>query len=558
MVSRARKIAVGAVVPISHALMGLAGGFGAVAIVQPTQEFRAGPIVLQQTVEVGSVSTFSGEELFHAPPFKVDVDLKIIDKADTPKAIQDIKEIYTSEDGTPTSEDVQASINSKFKDPFENQLRKLAIQTALVFAGGAALAMRTKKQIWELVKRGAFHTANAGIHTYNWIARKINGDQNVIKLCNEIEIPSLNGEKLKYRGFFAGVGRDLALGLAMSGMVLFASGVQINLEEVKPRVEEIASQPVQEYLLTGTSKMVPNFKSINDALALQLDRFTGIGTAIENGSQALIVPPSDVIESKTYLIVSDPHNLPTAPQLIEAVARAGAVDGIIILGDFLNTGAQFELDSLAGYSIGETNFQGFDDIKTCVAYIADGCKEEGDPFEIFALSANHDTRTLMDALAELGIRSLEADPPDFLKGQIAMNDACFVEETTCQGGIYKEVNAQAGAEVRDSIDFSDDNINKPTVGFFASDSAAREFQGSLETIIFGGGHRFSYGDENGTEAIEVGAVGAGFPRVAEYSNVVIATFDRRPNGIDLSGCLQAQWDPFEATAGLTELTACDK
>ena len=80
MVSRAKKIAVGLAVPISHALVGVAGGFGAVAIVDPSQEFRAGPIVIEQTVGVGSISTFSGESLFKAPPFDVDVDLKIIDK----------------------------------------------------------------------------------------------------------------------------------------------------------------------------------------------------------------------------------------------------------------------------------------------------------------------------------------------------------------------------------------------------------------------------------------------------------------------------------------------
>ncbi len=558
MVSKAKKIVVAVAVPISHAVTGLAGGFAAVAIVQPTEEFRAGPIVLQQTVEVGSVSTFSGEPLFKAPPFRIDVDLKIMDKADTPKAIQEIKEIYTSDSGTPNAKDVEAAISSKYKQPFMNQLHRLIAQTALVFAGGAALAMRARNQVFNLIKRGCLHCTNSTIQTFNLLSRQISRNNPEPKQLKEFDIPNIEGIKLKYRGFFVGVGRDVALGLTMSGAMIGISGSQIDIDKVQPRAEDIASQPVREYLLSGTSKMVPNFKSINDELALHLSRSTRIGRAIENGSENLQVPPSDIIESKTYLIVSDPHNLPTAPQLIEAIARAGDVDGIIILGDFLNTGAQFEIDSLGGYTIGDTHFQGFGDIKTCVEYLSGECKTEGKPFEIYALLGNHDTKTLMTELSKYGIKSLSNEPPSIFENQLTLDDACRVDGIDCQGeGMANKLNKQAGVELKDSVDFSADNVNRPTIGFFASKIAALEFEGSLDTIILGGTHEFKNQEKNGRQTIEVGAVGAGFPRMHDSSNVVVVKFDRTPNGVKLSNCVSAQWDPFNANEDLT-VESCNR
>lgn len=552
MVSKAKKIAVGFAVPISHVLLGVAGGFGAVEIVNPSQEFQAGPIVIQQTIGFGSISTFSGEKLFEAPPFDVDVDLKIIDKSETPRAIQDIKEIYTAKDGAPDSREIMDTINSKFKGPFNQNVRNLALETFFVFAAGASMAMRARTHIFDLAKRGAIHIANAGIHTVNLANRRFMRTGNIPKQFSEIVLPERPPTKLKYGGFVAGFGRDIALGIAMSGLAIAATGSQIHMDKIQPRIEDIASQPVQEYLLTGTSKMVPNFASINDALAEQLGRFGGIEQAIDEGSQIL---SQDSTGRETFLIISDPHNLPSAPQLTEAIARAGKVDGIIILGDFLNTGAQFEIDSLSGYSIGDTDFQGFDDISKCVEYVKGECTKEGEPFGIYALLGNHDTRTLIEKLHELGIKSLSTDPPEIFENQIALNDSCFVEEDDCQDGIYHDINRQNADNLRDSIDFQ--NPNRPTIGFFASDAAADEFDGELKTTIFGGKHEFSYDDEGGTTKVGVGAIGAGFPRVAEYSNAVIAEFARTPNGVEMSKCLQARWDVFDASKGM-EVTSCDR
>ena len=416
------------------------------------------------------------------------------------------------------------------------------------------MAMRARKHAFDQIKRGSIHLANVGIHFSNWLTRKTTRPGEIPNVLGEIELPERAPIKIKYGGFVAGFGRDIALAAAMSSLALITTGSQIKLDNIQPRIEEIASQSFQEYLLTGTSKMVPNFASINDALALQLERVTSIERGVDQGVQNL---PAQSENSKTYLIISDTHNLPTAAQLTESIARAGNVDGIIILGDFLNTGIQAEIDALGTFNFEGTEFRGFDDIKTCVEYIDGKCTKEGKQFEIYALLGNHDTRTLRTKLEELGIKSLVSDPPEFLRNEIALDDECFVEEDTCQGGIYKDVNARASREFRDSIDFSEANINRPSIGFFASDTASEEFEGVLDTVVFGGKHKFTFDDNNGSTQLGVGAIGAGLPREADYSNAVIAEFSKTPNGLTMSNCVQAQWDVFDPGKGI-EATTCGR
>src|SRR5690606_13183692 len=130
-----------------------------------------------------------------------------------------------------------------------------------------------------------------------------------------------------------------------------------------------------------------------------------------------------------------------------------------------------------------------------------------------------------------------------------------------RGGASKDVNTEAGTLLRESINFGDSNENRPTIGFFASNTAAQEFEGTLDTIIFGGGHKFGFEQTDNTTAIEVGALGAGFPRVSgspvsDYSNVAIVELTKRPNGIELANCVQARWDPFDASESM-EITSCD-
>lgn len=505
MVSKLKLALAHAAVPISQFLAAGAGGLGAVQLVNPSEEIRTGPINIEMTVQVGSQSTLLGEDLTDSLPFSVDVDLEVADLRDQPKAIEEITYIYGSDSRATSSSEIKAKIEELYGPDFDNALRNLGIKTVLLFSAGATTSVALT----------------------NFALKKINGDhinpgRTPIK---KLAIPAV------------------AIILAATTATILPVS-KVDRSALMPRVEEILADPVEEFLLTGTSKMAVNFDTVSEGISTQLSRAMALEDALARAARTQ-QPRTD--ESASYLIVSDPHNLPTAPMLIEDLARAANVDGIIILGDFLNTGAQFEIEALFGIQIGETQFQGFDDIKSCKVMVGSVCDEEGNRFPIYGLSANHDVTNMENVFKLLGIIPLSTEFPEFLEGQVALDDACFVDDPSCQGeGAHAQRNQEKAGEHFIERDIGvDEGSVAPTVGFFAQSDAARVFEDNLEVIFTAGRHKFS-SEKNGERVfIEVGSIGQGGPRPSNTSNAVIARFSRSPDGpVELESCTSAEWDLY--------------
>lgn len=513
MVSKARKIAAKAAIPISQFLAGTTGGLASVELVEPSEEFRAGPLIIEQSVGTGIDSTFLDEQLFRAPPFRVEVGIKLIGKNDYPKAIDEINQIYNPQSGGSSPEHVKEQLSQLYEEPFQVAVKKLAAKTLICFVAGSSLSIIALQQIPPIKKR-------------------IKESSSYHPLKNTIRV----------------IGISAAAGILATG----TTAVQINPEDIGPRVEEIVSAPIEEYLLTGTSKLSADFNEISNEISKHLMRIYTLEDAIRSSAYALNAEPA---ENKRFLIVSDSHNLPSGPMLIEALARAGDVDGIILMGDFLNTGAQFEVDSLSGFTIGDTSFQGFDDIKKCAEYIEGECRKENGNYPMYALTGNHDTKNLLGVLTKMGIKDFSTDPPAIFEGQLAVHDACYVDDDSCMSA-HSESNESYAETLRSSLWDSHNGLSA-NVGFFANKAAGDVFEDDLDLIFTAGTHEYSGTQKNGSTRIEIGTVGSGFPRGAKYSNAVIAEFTRDKTGhVTMTECTSMIWDLFDSGSNNVESSRC--
>ena len=151
-------------------------------------------------------------------------------------------------------------------------------------------------------------------------------------------------------------------------------------KNITKRIESVIAAPIDEYILTGTSKSAANFETINTEINKELKRVTELEKSLRKGSKELGTQESKQV---SFIIASDSHNLPSTPLTLQNLLRASNADGSILLGDFLNTGAQFEIDSLSGIKIGDVTFSGYNSIFKCKSYDAkQNCTSDGGRFPL--------------------------------------------------------------------------------------------------------------------------------------------------------------------------------
>lgn len=523
VVTRRRKALVQTILPISQIFVGIGGGTLALKWVQPTEEMRVTALRFEATLGVGRKSTFLGQTIAKTSGLTLDLDVKAPDNDEYPEAFSDIQNIFgidTAGNTRPiTSKEALQKINEIYGEEAQKLMLKLLAKSTATFTFGFVLG--------------------------NYLAEKA-----IRKLKNETQLDSLPNQSHFIK--------SIAIAVAMATVIQTINYKDIDKEEFLFQLENAINQPIEQYLLTGTSKAAANMDSISREVSLNVARLLKIQRDLQNGAESV---EKNADNQVNYLIVSDLHNLPTAPKEIESILRAVGADGLIYLGDFLNNGAQYEVDALSGITLGDTKFQGLDDIRQCTAYDAMlKCIAEGNPFPAFALSGNHDTSTLMDNLATLGIKNLEDTKPPGLENTFALRDACYINQKECLGDYKDDEKAFGEQALNEFLEKYPDPDSRPKIGFFASKEAAEVFinEGIFETIIYGGDHLFSVRTTNGTKVIGVGTAGAGGPRGADYSNAISVSFNLEPNipeekatltlgtGISptLSDCTRIDWDEF--------------
>jgi hypothetical protein len=93
------------------------------------------------------------------------------------------------------------------------------------------------------------------------------------------------------------------------------------------------------------------------------------------------------------------------------------------------------------------------------------CIAEGNPFPAFALSGNHDTSTLMDNLATLGIKNLEDTKPPGLENTFALRDACYINQKECLGDYKDDEKAFGEQALNEFLEKYPDPDSRPKIGF---------------------------------------------------------------------------------------------
>lgn len=485
MVSRFRQKAVKVTVSLAQLGIGHAGGATALQAIQPSEELRIAALKLDASMTAGNSVKFLGETVADTHFVGADLDVKILDNREYPAAFEDFNAIFSKE-----KEYNGKTFTSNLPVARAVELYKEDAKIMLIKLVGKNLAIYT----------GSFVSANVAA---SWLYRK--------KVKKVIE-----DNPIAVKSVLKTVAAGSTVCLILHGTAI----VQIyNDDKIKTNIEKVVSQPIDEYMLTGTSTMIVKLDTITKEVDKALTRSKLLIAKANASAESINNSKGRTIK---VLIVSDNHFLPTVARTVESLAKAAGVDAIIFLGDFLNTGAQFEVNSLDGINAEEINniaelkgidkidLMGYDDID----------------FEMFALTGNHDPSNLMKVLKGLGMKDLEQEDPRGLDSVYALSDACYVDQDDCKGNPEDNEIEYAKKRLEEfKKKYSGDNeINKPTIGFFANKSAALVFAGEFDTIFYGGDHKFSTKEVNGTQFIGVGTVSQGFGREADYANVVVADF----------------------------------
>ncbi len=334
-------------------------------------------------------------------------------------------------------------------------------------------------------------------------------------------------------------------GMLVVGGAEFQSLGSVNTTEAADRLSTELRQPFDEYLMTSTSDMLVNLDSINDETRKQIARLVRI-------SNALSRQPSEIPEdTQTWIVYSDSHGLPTAPETIETLAQSANADAILGEGDYGNTGNEIEMDLLDGLSLNETNFIGFNDIRTCDSWDAlkSSCSKRGDRLPHGALSGNHDPENIYSIFNQLGMINLDQARSFNGVPIFSLSDACFVDSPGCRGDDAKTVNQEYAKH--QLIDLQNSGDPLPKIGFFASYDAADEFIGEIDTLIVGGRHEFSHKSKDGSEIYYVPTVGQAFPRGAREAGALILSI--QSDGTLLQ-CSNVSWQTLQART--PTITSC--
>ena len=495
----------------------IAGGAGVLSAIEPSESIRIVGFSLQFNVSAGSSARLLGEHIADSRGIATNIDVKLIKNSDYPKAIEDFKSIYRPDKNK--KEPTKALALQRLQDLYQNKgmvlVYKLLAKYILIFSLGFASAYILSAVIFEKIKRS------------------INKSLDVKPLSKKTIILS----------FLTGV----LISILFFGLNVYHLSHDKNITK---RIESVIAAPIDEYILTGTSKSAANFETINTEINKELKRVTELEKSLRKGSKELGTQESKQV---SFIIASDSHNLPSTPLTLQNLLRASNADGSILLGDFLNAGAQFEIDSLSGIKIGDVTFSGYNSIFKCKSYDAkQNCTSDGGRFPLYGLTGNHDTSNFKTELEKLGIGDLTRNEVEELPNIYALDDFCHVD-TKCSDD-YHEANKKYAEQELEKFKEKYSGINandKPEVGFFASEDAAKVFIGELKTIVHGGKHLYGSEVKSGTKIISVGTIGAGFPRGAKYSNAVLLTFDVKNNDANsvnpsssLSSCQSIIWDQY--------------
>lgn len=326
--------------------------------------------------------------------------------------------------------------------------------------------------------------------------------------------------------------------------ILIISGAEyqslgsIDAEQSANRLSHELQRPFDEYLLTSTSDMLVNLDTINEETSKQIARIVKISSALTQK------PPETPQKAQTWVIYSDAHELPTAPATIETLAQSSNADALLGLGDYGNTGSEFEMDLLNGLKVDATSFIGYDDIRTCKTWnnVKDVCAQRGIPYLHGALSGNHDPASIIDIFKNLGMIDLDQSRQFNTVPIIALSDACFVDSEGCRGDDTKTKNQQYAKDQLIRLEASGDPM--PKIGFFASYDAAEEFVGKIDTLIVGGKHKFSHDSRDGSEIYYIGTVGQAFPRGAKEAGALLISL--LPDG-QLVQCNNVTWQTLQTS-----------
>lgn len=326
-------------------------------------------------------------------------------------------------------------------------------------------------------------------------------------------------------------------GMLVVGGAEFHSLGSVNTTEAADKLSTELRQPFDEYLMTSTSDMLVNLDSINEETRKQIARLVRISSAL-SGKQSTV--PT---EAQTWVIYSDSHGLPTAPETIETLAQSTNADAILGEGDYGNTGNELEMDLMDGFSVDETSFIGFNDIRLCNTWdtLKNICTARGERFPHGTLSGNHDPKVILSLFESLGMTNL--DKADSFNGIpiISLADACFVDSEGCRGDNAKTVNQDYAKQQLISLQSTGQPL--PKIGFFASYDAADEFIGEIDTLVVGGKHEFSHKSKEGSEIYYVPTVGQAFPRGAREAGALILSI--QADGTLLQ-CSNVSWQALQA------------
>jgi hypothetical protein len=336
------------------------------------------------------------------------------------------------------------------------------------------------------------------------------------------------------------------VGALIVGGAEFRSLGGINTDDAAEKLSQELQQPFDKYLMTSTSKWLADLKGINEETRKQIERFVGIINTLSR------YQPAVDDESQVWLVYSDSHLYPPAPETIETIGQAAKVDAITGLGDYGNMGNDLEMDLLGGFTRDQTEFIGFDDIKTCITWdsLLDMCKERGDRLPHGAISGNHDPGKIAALFDKLGIANLNKAKSFNGVSIFALADACFVDSEGCRGDNARIVNQEYAENQLEILKSSDEPV--PKIGFFASYDASEVFIGELDTLIVGERHEFSHVTNDGSEIYYVPTVGQAFPRGAEEAGVLILTI--KPDGTLLQ-CSNVSWQTLKVKT--PSIASCD-
>lgn len=304
-------------------------------------------------------------------------------------------------------------------------------------------------------------------------------------------------------------------GVLVVGAAEFQSLGNINTEKAAERLSIELRQPFDEYLLTSTSDMLVNLDTINEETRKQIARLVHISGALTK--QQPEIPQN----AQTWVIYSDSHGLPTAPETIETLAQSANADAIIGAGDYGNTGNEFEMDLMDGFELNGVSFLGFNDIRGCKTWEESNetCTKRGELLPHGALSDNHDPIEIVSLFPTLNMTNLDQSNAFNGVPVFALSGACYADTIGCRDDEAKTINQEYAQEQLVRLQSSAEPM--PKIGIFASYDAAEVFAGSIDTLIVGGKHEFSRVSKEGSDIYYLPTVGQAFPRGAKEAGALI-------------------------------------